>query len=128
MNSYEDLPKRLEAFNAGDKYKAIIERARNKGYHDYKFDAIPDHPEYGQCDCPKMQLVQDLLQFPELHEVCQEVMQGIYDDEADDEDAFRIRTMLLDDEAPDFMFKTILGQDPPTQQEREQHRNSAKLS
>jgi hypothetical protein len=126
MNSYQDLPKRLEELNAGDKYKAIIERAKNLGYHDYKFDRVPDHPEYSECDCPKIKLVEDLAQFPELQELCADVMNGMYDDKPDASDEMHIRNMLLSDDAPDFMFKSILGQDPPTEEERQIFKNSSK--
>jgi len=103
------------------RYKAIIERAANQGYHDHKFDKIPDHPEYGTTMCPKIQLVNDLSQFPELEEIRQQVMSGDFDDEADAEDQQEMRGWLMDDNSPDAMFKT-LGFDPPTKKEREERR------
>jgi len=73
------------------KYKKIIERAALNGYHDHKFDKIPGHPEFGECVCPKMQLVQDLMQFPELKDIREDVISGKYDDRADTEDQQEMR-------------------------------------
>lgn len=100
-----------------EKYKAIIIRAANNGYHDHKFDKIPGHPEYGDCLCPKVQLCQDLQKFPELQDLMQEVMNGKYDEPADEQDQQEMRGWLIEDGAPDGVFKE-LGFDPPTQAER----------
>src|SRR5690242_19654469 len=83
------------------KYSAIIERAANNGYHDFKFDVVPGHPEYGDCACPKMKLVEDLSAFPELEDIRHDVINGEYDDEGDVEDGERIRQDLLRENAPD---------------------------
>jgi hypothetical protein len=102
-----------------EKYKAIIERAANNGYHDHKFDKIPGHPEYGVTACPKMQLVSDLSAFPELNDIRQRVMDGEWDDHADAEDAEEMRGWLMDENVPDEMFKQM-GFRVPSSKERRQ--------
>lgn len=109
------------------KYKVIIERASNNGYHDHKFDKIPNHPEYGECACPKMQLVHDLGAYPELLTIRQEVMNGVYDEPADKEDQAEMRGWLIDDNSPDGIF-TALGFEVPTELERKQHKEKSKMN
>lgn len=106
------------------KYKAIIERAANQGYHDHKFDKIPGHPEYGDAPCPKITLVEDLSEFPELIDIQQQVMDGEYDDPADEEDLEEMRGWLMDDNSPDEMFKAI-GLRIPTYEERRQRKSKS---
>lgn len=120
----KDLAEILSKRDA-EKYKAIIERAGLNGYHDHKFESIPGHPEYAECICPKMQLVQDLTPFPELEDVRQDVMNGKYDEPADKEDQEEMRGWLMDDNSPDGMF-TTLGFKVPTKEERE-NRKKGKL-
>lgn len=110
-----------------EKYRVIIERAANNGYHDHKFDKVPNHPEYGECICPKIQLVNDLSQFPELSDIRQQVMDGVYDEPADEEDQAEMRGWLMNDNSPDEMF-TVLGFKAPTKQEREDWKKKAKLN
>lgn len=117
MGQTKDLSEILRQRDA-EKYKAITERAALNGYHDHKFDKIPGHPEYGECNCPKMQLVQDLSLFPELEDVRQDVINGKYDEPADKEDQEEVRGWLMDDNSPDGMF-TVLGFEIPTKEERE---------
>lgn len=112
-----ELAKLLKEKRGGEKYRAIIDRAANNGYHDHKFDKIPGHPEYGDCNCPKMQLVQDLSKFPELSDIRQDVMNGKYDEPADEQDQEEMRGWLIEDNAPDMMFKE-LGLKPPTPAEK----------
>lgn len=100
------------------KYKSIIERAALYGYHDHKFDSIPGHSEYGECICPKMQLVEDLSAFPELNHIRKEVINGKYDEPADKQDQAEMIGWLMDDNSPDTMF-TMLGFPIPTKEERE---------
>jgi hypothetical protein len=100
-----------------EKYKTIIERAANNGYHDHKFDKIPGHPEYGECTCPKVQLVMDLSKFPELEYIKKDVMSGKYDEPADAQDVQEMRGWLIEDAAPDSMF-VELGFELPTEAER----------
>lgn len=116
MGQTKDLAEILSKRDA-EKYKAIIERAANNGYHDHKFSKIPDHPEYGYCTCPKVQLVADLSKFPELDSICQEVMNGKYDEEADEQDVEEMRGWLIEDNAPDKMFEQ-LGFKVPSEAER----------
>lgn len=101
------------------KYKAIIDRAANNGYHDFKFDSIPGHPEYAEDVCPKMRLVDDLSAFPELNDIRELAMNGEWDDIGDEEDALVMRGWLMDENSPDAMFK-LLGLNPPSSRERRQ--------
>ncbi|HEY3406440.1 MAG TPA: hypothetical protein VGK59_23795 [Ohtaekwangia sp.] len=100
-----------------EKYKAIITRAANNGYHDHKFMSIPGHPEYAACLCPKVQLVTDLSVFPELDDIKKDVMEGKYDEVADEQDAAEMRGWLIEDGAPDSLFKEF-GFKVPTEAER----------
>jgi hypothetical protein len=99
------------------KYKAIIERAALNGYHDHKFMKIPGHPEWAEDACPKMRLVDDLSIFPELNDIRQQVMDGEFDDGADQEDQQEMRGWLMDENSSDAMFEQ-LGFAVPTKQER----------
>lgn len=126
MSATKDLAEILSNRDSA-KYAAIIERAANNGYHDHKFDKIPAHPEYGDCACPKIQLVADLSQFPELIDIQQQVMDGVYDEPADKEDQAEMRGWLMDEDSPDGMF-TALGFDVPTKEERRQWKEKSKLN
>ncbi len=106
------------------KYREIVERAANEGYNDFKFDCIPEHPEYADCFCPKMQLVEDLTEFPELNDIRRRVIDGDFDEPVDPDDRFRMRVEMMNDCVPDAIF-TALGFDPPTEEEREAMRKSA---
>jgi hypothetical protein len=99
------------------KYKAIIDRAANNGYHDHKFDKIPGHPEYGDCICPKVQLVKDLSEFKELGDIRQRVMDGDFDEPADAQDVEEMRGWLISEGSPDVMFEQLKLK-LPTQAER----------
>lgn len=112
-----DIADILRARRGGEKYRTIIDRAANNGYHDHKFDKIPGHPEYGECNCPKIQLVSDLSKFPELSDIIEDVKTGKYDEPADEQDQQEMRGWLISDGAPDAMFKE-LGFAPPSQAER----------
>lgn len=114
----KDLSEVLSKRDA-EKYKSIIERAALNGYHDHKFDKIPKHPEYGECVCPKIQLVNDLSAYPELNDIRNDVINGKYDEKADLEDQAEMRGWLMDENSPDAMF-TMLGFEVPTKIEREQ--------
>lgn len=116
MAGTKDIAVILKARNP-EKYKAIIERAANNGYHDHKFMNIPGHPEYGDCLCPKVQLVEDLNEFPELSDIKRDVINGKYDEPADEQDKREMRGWLIADGASDQMFHT-LGLTPPTAAER----------
>jgi hypothetical protein len=112
-----DLVKVLTERNTNGKYNAIITRAANNGYHCFKFDQIPGHPEYGNCNEPKTQLVKDLKKFPELQDVMRDVINGMYDEPADAQDEQMMRGWLIKDNSPDKMFE-LLGLQPPTEAER----------
>lgn len=107
----------LKAMRGGEKYRKIIDRAANNGYHDHKFDKIPGHPEYGTCMCPKVQLVADLSPFPELEHIRKDVMNGKYDEPADEQDQEEMRGWLIADGSPDVLFEQLKLK-PPTQAER----------
>lgn len=126
MAASKDLAEILSKRNA-EKYKSIIERASLNGYHDHKFENIPGHAEYANCICPKMQLVEDLNAFPELSDIQQQVIDGVYDDPADAEDQAEMRLWLMDDNAPNAMFAQ-LGFDIPTEEERQQHQKRKLLN
>lgn len=100
-----------------EKYKHIIIRAANNGYHDHKFEKIPGHPEYGDCLCPKMQLIDDLSPYPELLDIIRQVVNGDFDEPADEQDQQEMRGWLINDGAPDEMFKQM-GFAVPTEAER----------
>lgn len=102
------LAEELILRNTGNRYDALIERAKNNGYHDFKFDTVPGHPEYADCTCPKTQLVQDLDAFPELSDLRTRVMQGEFDDVADETDKDRMRNNLKQDGSYEVL-KDILG-------------------
>jgi hypothetical protein len=72
-----------------------------------------------------MQLVSDLSSYPELEDIRNEVINGKYDEPADEEDQEEMRGWLMDDNSPDAMF-TMFGFKIPTKQEREQ-RNKNKI-
>ena len=99
MAQTKDLAEILSALDK-EKYAHIIERASLNGYHDHKFDKIPGHSEYGEVACPKIALVNDLSQFPELNEIRNDVMNGKYDETADAEDQEEMRGWLMDDNSP----------------------------
>jgi hypothetical protein len=103
------------------KYKALIERAALNGYHDFKHDRIPGHPEWAEDICPKMTLVDDLSQFPELSDIRDRAMNGEWDDTGDEEDAMVMRNMLMDENSPNAMFK-MLGFNVPSSKERMKHK------
>jgi hypothetical protein len=104
-----------------NKYREIILRAANNGYHDHKFNKVPGHPEYGNCVCPKMQLVSDLVVFPELDDIRRRVMDGYYDEPADEQDQQEMRGWLIEDGAPDSLFDQMKFK-RPTVAERQMRR------
>lgn len=119
MATTKDLAKILTDLDAA-KYASIIERAANNGYHDFKFDAIEGHPEYGDCICPKLQLVKDLEAFPELQYISNAVIAGDYDEQSDDEDTEMLRRCLLKDGAQDAFFE-LFNYKVPTKEERDEY-------
>ncbi len=122
MGQSKDIAEILRQRDA-EKYRAIIERAELNGYHDFKHDRIPDHPEYAECICPKMQLVMDLSKFPELADITRRVVDGEFDESPDPIDGEEMRKWLLDDGAPDEMFKAMRFE-PPSYAERFLHKKN----
>jgi len=106
MNTITDLPKILRARGAA-RYKTIIDKAVVGTYHDYK----------SQLNMCKVELVNDLARYPELEDIKQAVMEGKYDEEADDTDKDNLRQDLLSDGVGDSLF-TALGLEVPTPDER----------
>lgn len=86
-----ELVEVLTSRNVDGKYDKIIERAKKNGYHDFKFD---QNPEYEETICPKIDLVEDLSKFPELEDVRNDVMSGVYDESPDAEDAEMIKSFF----------------------------------
>lgn len=115
--STKDIADILKAINTEGKYDAIILRASLQGYHDFKHDKIPDHPEWGECICPKVQLVDDLRKFPELESIADDVISGKYDESADADDQKAMRDNLINDNAPSAFFE-MLGFKKPSYAER----------
>ena len=107
--THKDLVNILSERNKYGKYDAIIERAKNKGYHDFKFDSITNHPEYGDCFCPKAQLVEDLSLFPELNAIRADVMKGVYDESPDEDDNKIMRGWLEEDGEKGERLADLLG-------------------
>ncbi|MFN3405172.1 MAG: hypothetical protein ACK40G_13825 [Cytophagaceae bacterium] len=85
------LPRILELRNTNGKYDHIIQKAKKGGYHDYKFDLV--YPET-EALCPKMELIDELSQFPELEDIIDMVVSGDFDDRPDEEDKERLRKDL----------------------------------
>lgn len=86
-----ELVNELIKRNTKGKYHAIIERARDKGYHDFKFD----EEKYPDCVCPKIDLVADLAKFPELEDIRKAVIDGEYDEEPDQEDHEMFANLIM---------------------------------
>lgn len=85
-----ELVELLQQRNQNNQYDWLIENAKNNRYHDFK------NPE--DVLCGKMELVDDLNQYPELDDIRQDVMNGVYDEEADEDD----KEMLRQDLPPDM--------------------------
>lgn len=90
------------------KYKSIIERSLNNGYHCFKYDSVPGHPEYADCIGPKDQLMRDLLQYRELRKFCDKVLEGVYDDKPDEIDDLNL-SLLMANEKSDGKLSEIFG-------------------
>jgi hypothetical protein len=72
--------------NDKGQFDTLIKNARAGWYHDYK---NPDH-----IPCGKMQFVEDSANFPELADLRQQVTDGEFDEEADEEDKAELRTYV----------------------------------
>lgn len=95
------------------RYARVIQRAEAMGYHDFKFTNDAAHTWV----FPKLQLLNDVSQFPELHWLYLDVMNGDYDEGVDNVDSQAMRISLIKFGATDVLF-TALGLQRPTQLER----------
>jgi len=94
----KELVEELTALNLEGKYDQLINNAVSNRYHDYK---APEDVVYGKLD-----LVKDLYAFPELDFIAAKVIQGEYDEVADEEDKASMR-----DELPKELWASF-GLDP----------------
>lgn len=67
MNTHKDLPEILEQRNKDGRYTKLIKDAKNYNFHDFKSNEEA---------FPKMALAERLLEFPELKDVRDMVLQG----------------------------------------------------
>lgn len=79
------------------KYATLIENAANNVYHDFKSNET----------MPKVKLVSDLTAYPELSDIRQDVMDGVYDDPADETDKAMMRAELEADGASEAFIKAL---------------------
>lgn len=96
--SNKQLPEVLQDRNHRGKYDKLIQKALANVYHDFKSEET----------MPKVVLVNDLSVFPELEDIREAVINGEYDDYADEQDKTEMRGWLDDDNAPDSV-KRMLG-------------------
>jgi hypothetical protein len=101
--SMTTLPELLEKRNQSGRYDELIAKAKKGCYHDYKFDVVDPDCEF---PCPKILLMEDLMRFPELHDVMKMVADGAFDDKADEEDVARMKEEFKD---LDPGLKKIIG-------------------
>lgn len=88
------LVEELEELNTDEKYNQLIANAKSGRYHDYKNpDDVP---------CGKIELVRDLDSYPELADIRAKVIDGYYDEEADEEDKEAMRESI-----PQSMWKAL---------------------
>lgn len=71
MNTHKDLPEILEQRNKDGRYTKLIKDAKNYNFHDFKSNEEA---------FPKMALAERLLEFPELKDVRDMVLQGKFDE------------------------------------------------
>ena len=100
------LPIELNKFNFDGRLNEIINKPRQGYYHDFKFDLVDPDSMYPD---PKTQLLSELEPFPELENVRQSVIDGIFDDRADASDWDR---MALEFEDNPSLVEAILGPRP----------------
>lgn len=82
----KELVEILEARNTEGSYDQLIANAKANRYHDYK------NPE--GVVCGKIQFIVDSCEFPELEDVRNDIRNGLYDEEADEEDKAEMRKDL----------------------------------
>lgn len=101
----KELVEELTSRNLNGKYDQLIKNAVANRYHDYK---NPD-----DVDCGKMELASDLQSYPELADIYQKVIDGEYDEVADEEDKAAMRAEL-----PKYMWDA-LGLNPDETEEND---------
>ncbi len=101
-----ELVEELSLRNTNRRYDSIIERAKNNGYHCFKFDT---NPKYSDCLCPKTELCEHLSAFPELDDIRSEVMNGNYDESPDADDKAMMRGWLSNDGDKGERLMDVLG-------------------
>lgn len=82
----KELVAELQKRNTAGRYDSIIAKAQNNWYHDYK---NPD-----EVVCGKWELLKDLVDYPELSDIENDVLAGHYDEQADEEDKEKMRKEL----------------------------------
>lgn len=82
----KELVEELEKINVAHKLDSIIKKARNNHYHDYK---APDH-----VICGKTDFVNDSAKYPELKDLRNRVINGEFDEQADEDDKADMRRDL----------------------------------
>lgn len=83
MSTNIELVAELEKLNTSHKYDRLIKNARDNHYHNFKA------PE--DVVCGKVLLVEHLSDFPELAEIRQKVINGVYDESPDEADREAMR-------------------------------------
>lgn len=96
-----DLVADLQKRNAGDKYNHIIKRAKQNMYHDFK---QPD----GIMIEPKSLLLQDLQPFPELMDIKENVITGVYDESPDYSDCMKMRNDIIENSGENSPMLSML--------------------
>lgn len=106
----KELVEQLIARNQEGRYDQLIANAQANRYHEFK---NPD-----DVACGKMQFIIDTEPFAqELADLRQAIINGDYDESADEQDIKMMRDELLADGSPDVFFSQ-LGFAVPTPQER----------
>jgi|GEM_PF-1467724 hypothetical protein len=82
----KELVIELEAINQNGKLDKFINRAKANYYHDYK---QPEH-----ITCGKTLFVSESTNIPELQDLRNRIMNGEFDEEADEEDKAEMRKDL----------------------------------
>ena len=75
MTTTKELVDLLRERNTMGKYDTLIQKAHDGDYHDFQSEE----------PFPKMQLVEDLRQFPELEDIAKMAMSGDFDESLFDE-------------------------------------------
>jgi len=95
QSTNKELVEELEKRNVEGKYDQMIRKAKLNWYHDFK---APDEAPGGT----KLDLVNDLANFPELNDIRRDVINGEYDESPDEEDKENMRAY-----APKSLWKSL---------------------